>query len=91
MKKQLSLKCVIPVIIVHFMVLTVSAHAQEIQVQAKISWKELTKKLEDQGYRIHELETKYNGWEAEVTDRNDNRFELYLDSNGNIIHKKLDD
>jgi|GEM_PF-2631151 len=54
-----------------------------------ISWTQLVQKLENDGYRIREIEMKRNGWEAEVI-RDGDRYDLRLDARGNIIRRKLD-
>lgn len=58
---------------------------------ARISWSQLTSKLEQAGYHIRDLDQKHDGWEAEVTDKNNQRLELRLDRQGNITRQKIDD
>jgi len=73
---------------------SVPAQAQKRQSGARdagrISWVELVQKLEGDGYRIREIEMKRNGWQADVI-RDGNRYELRLDTRGNILRKKWDD
>lgn len=57
---------------------------------ARISWSALTTKLEQSGYKIHELDEKYEGWKAEVVDKNNQRLKLYIDRQGNITRQKID-
>lgn len=78
-----------PVALAAFLITANGVYAQD--ASGRISWSELTQKLENQGYRIHEIDTKYNGWEAEVSDKDHIRYELYLDNQGNILRKKIDD
>jgi len=54
-----------------------------------ISWTQLVQKLENDGYRIREIEMKRNGWEVEVI-QNGERYDLRLDARGNIIRRKRD-
>lgn len=57
---------------------------------ARISWSALTTKLEQSGYKIHELDEKYEGWKAEVVDKNNQRLKLYIVRQGNITRQKID-
>lgn len=57
----------------------------------RISWSALTAKLEQNGYKIREIDQKHQGWKAEVTDKNNQRLELYIDRQGNITRQKIDD
>lgn len=57
---------------------------------ARISWSALTAKLEQGGYKIHELDEKQDGWKAEVVDKNNQRLKLYIDRQGNITRQKID-
>lgn len=57
---------------------------------ARISWSALTTKLEQSGYKIHELDEKHEGWKAEVVDKNNQRLKLYIDRQGNITRQKID-
>lgn len=58
---------------------------------ARISWSALTTKLEQSGFKIRELDEKHEGWKAEVIDKNNQRFKLYIDRQGNITRQKVDD
>ncbi|AQT46348.1 MULTISPECIES: PepSY domain-containing protein [Bartonella] len=64
-----------------------SAFAEQ---NARISWSALTTKLEQSGYKIHELDEKHEGWKAEVIDKNNQRLKLYIDRQGNITRQKID-
>lgn len=79
----------IPASLTALIALSQAGYAEE--TASRISWSELTQKLEQQGYRIHDIETKYNGWEAEVTDKDNQRYEIRLDHSGRIIRKKIED
>lgn len=57
---------------------------------ARISWSALTTKLEQSGYKIREIDQKYEGWKAEVTDKDNQRLKLYIDRQGNITRQKVD-
>lgn len=58
--------------------------------EARISWSELVGKIEQGGYKIHEIEEKRNGWKAEVLDKNNRRMELFYDRKGNVTRQKTD-
>lgn len=66
--------------------LTMSSFAND----ARISWSALTTKLEQNGYKIREIDEKHEGWKAEVTDKNNQRLKLYIDRQGNITRQKVD-
>lgn len=56
-----------------------------------ISWSQLTKQLEDQGYIIRDIDKKHNGWKVEVYDRNHGKLELRINHQGKVISQKYDD
>lgn len=62
----------------------------QTDLQARISWSQLTKQLEDKGYTIREIEFKADGWEADVMDQNHSQVELRLNPQGTIVHQRFD-
>ena len=91
MRKILSLNniFIIPAVLTVSFALSQAVNAQESA--NRISWADLAQKLEQKGYTVHQIDTEYGGWEAEVTDKNNRRYELHLDKQGNIIRKEIDD
>lgn len=61
------------------------------QNMPRISWSQMVIGLERQGYNIREIEANHEGWKAEVFDENHVRYELYLNGQGAIVHKKYDE
>lgn len=60
------------------------------QTMNRISWSQMVKGLEDQGFIIREIETEHDGWKAEVFDKNGAHYKLYLNGQGAIVHQKYD-
>lgn len=70
--------------------LPASAKDTDNDKEPRISWSELVGKIEQGGYKIHEIEEKRGGWKAEVLDKNNHRMELFLDRKGNVTRQKVD-
>ncbi|EJF91179.1 PepSY domain-containing protein [Bartonella tamiae] len=70
--------------------LAATSYAQNAP-DARISWSQLTTQLEQNNYKIRELDEKYYGWKAEVYDKDHRRLELRIDKQGNIIRQEFDD
>lgn len=69
----------------------VPTNTLNVQNTAPISWSQLTKQLEDKGYIIREIERKNDGFKANVTDRDYNRYELRLNLQGEVVQQRTHD
>lgn len=75
-----------------FGALPLSAQARDFyDERGRISWSELTKKLESSGYRIRELEMKDEGWKVEVVDQYGQRLKMRLNRQGDVIREQYKD
>ncbi|AQS41520.1 MAG: Putative protease inhibitor [Candidatus Tokpelaia hoelldobleri] len=59
--------------------------------RGRISWSELTGRLESKGYRIRELEMKDEGWKVEVVDQYGQRLKMRLNRQGEVLREKYKD
>jgi len=72
--------------------LTLPAQARDFyDDRGRISWSELTKRLENKGYWIRQLEMKNDGWRVEVIDKYDQRLKLRLTRSGEVVREKYKD
>lgn len=69
----------------------IPAQAQTQMQEEQITWPQLVKKLEDEGYAIREIERKRDGWKAKVANRKGERYELRLSKSGIVVREEYDD